>query len=65
MESERWLECQGCGSWGFAPKGFNETKHFGRCPKCQGTMAMFLTAVIHPVKDLALRGQIEPEVTNQ
>lgn len=31
-------ECTNCNKWGEAPKTFNESKHFLKCPICLGPM---------------------------
>jgi hypothetical protein len=47
-----FMECTDCHVWGDIPKGFRETKHFGKCPNCNH--AMFLVRGMKP-EEIGLR----------
>ena len=55
----KWLYCN-CNSWSELPEGFNELKHFGRCPACN--RLMYLNHTGQP-KDIGLNEKQEVKAT--
>lgn len=50
-----------CNKWGIAPKTFNESKHFLKCPSC--SKPMYLITVTNP-EEIALRDKDKVEITD-
>lgn len=50
--SQPWGQCKACHKWGWAPREFDERRHFMRC-SCGNVM--YLVTHTDPVKELALR----------
>jgi len=48
-----FVDCPSCKVWADIPSGFNETKHFAKCPQCG--KPMYLNIGYDPIKDLAFQ----------